>query len=122
MMRWKESSRRKAELCQVMTRRLETPKAGRWPISKRILRSDCGLRRKQKSISRLGPPRAAFGGVVELDGVRVHRDVLAVQRRESESAVILGVLFAPDPKDADVEQADRARQHVLSGWFRIPQL
>ena len=70
----------------------------------------------------LSPLRAAFGGVVELDGVRVHRDVLAVQRREPESAVILGVLLAPDPKDADVEQADRARQHALSRWLRILQL
>jgi hypothetical protein len=52
----------------------------------------------------------------------VQRDVLAVQRREAESAVVVGVLLAPDPKDADVEQADRARQDAFSRWLWTIQL
>jgi hypothetical protein len=35
-------------------------------------------------------------------------------RREAEAAVVIGVGLAPDPEEAEIEEADRAGEHALA--------
>jgi hypothetical protein len=63
----------------------------------------------------LQPVLAALRGVLEHDDVTIDADVLAAHRGEAERAVVLGVLLAADPEEAEVEQPERAGQHAVAG-------
>jgi hypothetical protein len=43
--------------------------------------------------------------------VLLDRDVLFGDRRQANTPVVVGVLLASDPEQADVQQPDRAREH-----------
>ena len=57
---------------------------------------------------------AALGGVVELDGLLLQRDVFAQQRGDAVRVVLLGVLLAARPEVAEVEHVQGERNHPVA--------
>ena len=64
-------------------------------------------------VDRLRSSESALGGVVEHHRGTLKADVLLSDRGQSDAAVIVRVLLAPDPEHAHVEKPDRTAQNPL---------
>jgi len=65
---------------------------------------------------------AALDQVGEAEAGSGQPDVLATQRGQPVGAVLLGVLLAADPEEAEVQHPYGARQHALAGEPTTPEV